>query len=261
MLRAFLLLALATPLAVVAQQPDTLRRALLVSYGSNLSFSSFNGGSVSLKTERSPTHALRFGLDIELTGLSQDDRSTSEDETSQMPGGFETTINDTDRSQRDNSFIRFDVVLEVERYAATAGRMRPYALFGVFGGPRYSRLDEEERQVSGNEQRPPNQPPFSDTQVTVNERTNKSHLWGGGFTGGLGVEWRVAGDLSLMAEYRTSLFFERSVNKNVSTRTTTFSNSVNTNTATTTSTDRSRYVSSNYGFRSMGLRVGAALYF
>lgn len=261
MLRAVLLLLLAAPVAAIAQQPDTLRRGLLVSYNENLSFTAFHGGSLSLKLERAPTRAVRLGLNVELVGTQQEDELDFRDDATQTPPSFETGFTGTERVQTDNATVRLDLVLEVERYAAAAGRMRPYLLAGVFGGPRFTRLDDERQATSENEQRPVNQPPFTETQVIVAENTSRGTAWGGGLAGGLGVEWRVAGDFSLLAEYRTSLFFERSVNRSTLRQETTFSNSVNSNTSTFVTTDRSRFTRSTYGLRSLGLRVGAVLYF
>lgn len=262
MLRAFLLLVAALPgLALAQSSPDTLRRGLLVGYADDFSFRAFNGGLVSLTFERSPTRAFRVGVDVEITGTAQRDKLSAEDDSEQTPPGFETTFTSTEQSTLDNTLARFDLVVEAVRYPASGGRMRPYVLAGVFGGPRLTRLDTERRTVNRNEQRPTNQPPFAETQTVVLDNANRATAWGAGLSGGLGVEWQVADDLSLLAEYRGALFFERSVNRTESVRRTTFTNSVNTNTATIVSTDVSRFTQRTYGFRSLGLRAGAVLYF
>lgn len=248
--RLLTLLFLLLPATLLAQQPDTLRRGLLVGYGSNLSFGSFSGGSVSLKMEKSATHALRFGVGVALDGFNSDRTEMHESSLTLSPSDPQNTSTNAEDITSDIYSVQVDVVVEVERYPEAAGRMRPYVLYGAFVGPRFSTRDGD------TERNQPNQHPST---LLLSDDV-QTYAWGGGLTGGLGVEWSVAGDLSLLAEYRTRLFYERKIEKRERTQVIVDTNA-NSETYTSTVTDRTRQADHQYGLRSDGLRVGAVLYF
>ncbi len=248
-----LALLLLLPAALHAQPASPLRRALLVGYSSNLTFAPFNGGSVSYKTERSPTRALRIGLDVFLEGQTS---TYKEKRVTTLPGGAE---DQTDQTRGTDSYdVEVNVILEAERYPARAGRMRPYVLYGVFMGPRFfdNTIDDAREESQDVQSRPPR----TDTSTDVQREESDGRAWGGGLTGGLGVEWRVADDLSVLAEYRTRFYYSHSVQNSHVTRTIATSDD-DPDEEPLTITQRVRQRSSQYGLRSDGLRVGAVLYF
>lgn len=157
-------------------------RAIQFQIGDNFELKAFDGMSVSFKRHGSAESAWRLGvmLDLEIDDEDMEGGATDSDDLR-----IESQVVDSNGQS-----LRVDL-LQL-RYPSPERNVCWY--WGVGPRLRFSRFEEEITSVSG-------APP----ELTEHFSRMYGHSWGVGALGVGGVEWFVAGDVSLHAEYAASL--------------------------------------------------------
>ncbi len=147
----------------------------------NFQLASFQGGMLSIKRHLSDGTALRVGVSMDLSAES---------------GEGTTTVSDsiTASSDLDNDLVSFGLVVQMIKYPSPSAATNFY--YGI--GPTFTYRSAKNRTFSVN-------PYDGNTRTADEERTS----WHAGVSGVVGIEWFARSNISLMAEYRLSLYYER----------------------------------------------------
>jgi len=174
---------------------ESLKKNWAMQFEVNQDFdlSSFEGGTLSIMKKTSPGKSWRLGIDLDASTNNTDNLSI-----------YNNTSTNTSESNND----RYSFAVSIHRVFDTdpSARLKLFYGFGPFGGYSYSKSTN--RSTSG-------------SNWTVG--FNKAKTWSVGVGGIMGVEWFFSENMSLLAEYGSSLGYRW----NKSTRTTNYSTGTN----------------------------------
>lgn len=146
----------------------------------NFDLNSFEGSTLSLKRMSSPAKAWRLGLDLDAGTANGDDITVFDDSL-------------TNTSDVDND--HYSIAISIHRVTNTNpdSKISFFYGYGPFGGYSYTKTGNRIIATTGN----------STGQIT------KSRTWSAGLRGIMGVEWFFAKNMSLLAEYGSSVSYRR----------------------------------------------------
>jgi len=160
------------------EKPDTLSNKWAMQFEIERDFdlSSFEGATLSLKRITSPGKAWRIGLDL---NAGTDNREQTDI--------YEDTLTSTNEIDSD----RYAMTLSIFRVfeADPAAKLKFFWGFGPFGGHSFSKSNTRTVNTTG------------DSAGNL----SKSRTWRVGISGIMGVEWFFSKNMSLLAEYGSSL--------------------------------------------------------
>ena len=178
-------------------RPNSLQAdkwALQFQISSNFTLASFEGATISIKKQSSPSAAVRLGMTVG-TSVSSNDNTTALLDSS-------TRLQTTDANS-ENLSLQFHWIC----YPKPSSDVNLY--FGIGPTASYSRNHSDSKVIRVRPNRP---------DSLLSSGTSTFISWGIGLNGLVGAEWFATRSISILAEYSTSATFSKSDNGATSTK-------------------------------------------